>query len=73
MNKEIVNRSKVCNQLAIKCYQLLEPTLQEVADTLESNIEISHFLSCLNNRLAISTALKFNAKSKPTIDTEDVS
>lgn len=35
MNENMINRSKICNRLAIKCYNLLEPTLQEVADTLE--------------------------------------
>jgi hypothetical protein len=58
-------RSKVCNQLAFECYQTLEPKLDEIANQLESNIEINHFLACLNNRLAVLIAMKFNVKENP--------
>jgi hypothetical protein len=64
MNTEQKQRSKVCNELAVECYKILEPNLLKVAETLETRMEISHFLACLDNRLALSIALKFNAKSE---------
>jgi len=72
MTPEQKERSKICNHLAWECWQILEPKLQEVAETLETNMEISHFLACLDNRLAITIGMKFNVKGNPLkIEDED--
>ena len=62
MKPEQKERSKICSHLAHECWQILEPKLQEVAEKLETNMEISHFLACLDNRLAITIAMRFNVE-----------
>lgn len=57
-------RSQVCNHLAWEIQNKLSPDIDEVANKLRSTMEINHFLACLNNRLAILIAMKFNVKKK---------
>lgn len=63
-------RSSVCNKLAFECWKILEPEVERIASELESNMEINHFLACLNNRLAVSVAMRFNVKQSPLVPEE---
>lgn len=60
-------RSKVCNELAMRCQNLfLESIVDEIVEKLNNNIEVNHFLACLNNRLAILIGMRMNIKGHKT-------
>lgn len=63
MNPEEKERARVCNNLAFDCYQLLDPKVKEIANTLNNGMEIDSFLASLNNRLAIIIHTNFNIKN----------
>lgn len=64
VKKKRKTRSRICNDLAFKCQNILLPEIDIIAEKLRSTMEISHFLACLDNRLAVLIAMKFNAKKK---------
>lgn len=64
VKKKRKTRSEVCSHLAFEWQNKLLPYIDEAANTLQSNMEINHFLTCLNNRLAVLIAMKFNVKKK---------
>lgn len=62
--EKTAERSRLCNKLAFECRTILVPKLDEIIEQLENRMEISHFLSCLNNRLAIELGLLFGVKGE---------
>lgn len=47
------DRAKVCVKLANESIALMEDKIKEIAETLQNSMEISHFLTSFENRLAI--------------------
>ena len=46
-------RARVCIKLANESITLMEDKIKEIAETLQNSMEISHFLTSFQNRLAI--------------------
>ncbi len=58
------DRAKVCVNLANESINLMEEKIAEIAKTLNNSMEVSHFLTNFENRLAILIHTKMNtAKS----------
>ncbi len=61
---ELEDRAKVCVNLANESINLMEEKIAEIAKTLNNSMEVSHFLTSFENRLAILIHTKMNtAKS----------
>lgn len=55
------DRAKVCVNLANESINLMEEKIAEIAKTLNNSMEVSHFLTSFENRLAILIHTKMNA------------
>ena len=55
-----MNRSKEISQLSAEIYESLKDKLDYIADQLQDPMELSHFLSGLDNRLAIMLGIKMS-------------
>lgn len=67
LNKEEVEkymreRSIFCDKLAIECFNVLEKNIENVSNQLNNGLEISRFLSGLENRIALSLGMKLNLR-----------
>ena len=55
-----MNRSKEISQLSAEIYESLKDQLDYIAEQLQDPMELSHFLSGLDNRLAIMLGIKMS-------------
>lgn len=58
--KTQMDRSKEISNISIIVYGILEEYLDNIAKELKNPMELSHFLTQLENRLAISLNLKMS-------------
>ena len=66
-----MNRSQEITKLSQEIYESLNDKLDYIANQLENGMELSHFLSGLDNRLAIILSTKMNQKkliNKPKVE-----
>ncbi len=56
------DRMVAVNHQAHECYLVLEPLMEKVAKELQNSMEVSHFLSGLNNLLSINLKIRIDGK-----------